>query len=220
VIRGVASVWRGLIDRRQLLWEQVSQTLREHLDDAAVIAESMRRPEAFAGLYDRHAAAIHRFAARRLGDQVADDILAETFLAAFRRRERYDPGQPDAGPWLYGIAVKLIGKHRRSEVRMLRAWARTGVDPVAEADVGRADDRLSAAGVQRELAAALATLSPGDRHVLLLIAWGELSYEQAATALEIPIGTVRSRLSRARRKVREALGGRHPVSLDERGALL
>jgi RNA polymerase sigma-70 factor (ECF subfamily) len=194
--------------------------VRERLDDAVVIAESMRRPEAFAGLYDRHAAAIHRFAARRLGDEVADDILVETFLVAFRRRERYDPGQPDARPWLYGIAVNLIGRHRRSEVRMLRAWARTGLDPVGDGDVSRADDRLSAAGAQRELAAALATLSEEDRHVLLLIAWGELSYEEAAAALEIPIGTVRSRLNRARRKVREALGGHHPLSLDERGAVL
>jgi RNA polymerase sigma-70 factor (ECF subfamily) len=183
-----------------------------------LIERSWDEPDTFAQLYDRHAAAIFRFAARRLGDQVAEDVVAETFLAAFRRRHRYDLTRADARPWLYGIAVNVIGKHRRSEVRMLRAFARTGTDPVADGDLDQIDDRLCAAGVGRELAAALAGLTGADRDVLLLIAWAELSYEEAAAALEIPIGTVRSRLSRARREVRAALGGRHPTSL-ERGAV-
>jgi RNA polymerase sigma factor (sigma-70 family) len=185
------------------------------LDDAALIERSWHEPEAFAALYDRHAAPIHRFAGRRLGDQMADDVVAETFLAAFRRRKRYDLHRADARPWLYGIAANVIGKHRRSEVRMLRAFARTGADPVAAGHADRVDSRVCAAAVQRDLAAALAGLPAGDRDVLLLIAWADLSYEETAAALGIPVGTVRSRLHRARRKVREALGGQDPTSSNQ-----
>ncbi len=143
---------------------------------------------------------------------MADDVVADTFLAAFRRRQGYDLRRPDARPWLYGIAANLIGKHRRAEVRMLRAFARTGAAPAVDGHADRSDNRVSAAAVQRDLAAALAGLSAGDRDVLLLIAWADLSYEETATALEIPIGTVRSRLNRARRKVREVLGGQNPAN--------
>ena len=185
------------------------------LDDAALIERSWHEPEAFAALYDRHAAPIHRFAGRRLGDQLADDVVGETFLAAFRRRKRYDLRRADARPWLYGIAANVIGKHRRAEVRMLRAFARTGADPVAAGHAELVDSRVCAAAVQRDLAAALAVLPAGDRDVLLLIAWADLSYEETAAALGIPVGTVRSRLHRARRKVREALGGQDPTSSNQ-----
>ena len=181
-------------------------------DDAALIEWSWQEPETFAELYDRHAEPIHRYVSRRLGDAMADDVVADTFLAAFRRRQGYDLRRPDARPWLYGIAANLIGKHRRAEVRMLRAFARTGADPAVDGHADRIDNRVSAAAVQRDLAAALAGLSAGDRDVLLLIAWADLSYEETATALDIPLGTVRSRLNRARRKVREALGGQNPAS--------
>lgn len=174
--------------------------------DAAVIEESLDRPEAFAELYDRYAPAIHRYATRRLGAGAADDITADTFLAAFRARGRFDPARASARPWLYGIAANLIGRHRRAEVRGLRALARTGLDPVAHSWVDEADDRLIAQAAHAPLAGALAGLAAGDRHVLLLVAWADLSYAEVAEALEIPIGTVRSRLSRARRKVRAVLG--------------
>ncbi|MFG1851136.1 RNA polymerase sigma factor [Actinomadura geliboluensis] len=183
-------------------------------DDAALIERSLREPEVFAALYDRHAPAVHRYVRRRLGDQAADDVVAETFLAAFRRRGRYDPDRPDALPWLYGIAANLIGKHRRSETRMLRALARTGADPVTDPMEG-ADARVSASASSRALAGALAGLSARDRDVLLLVAWADLSYQQVAEALSIPLGTVRSRLNRARRKVREALGGSDPTLVHE-----
>ena len=185
------------------------------LDDAALIERSWHEPEAFAALYDRHAAPIHRFAGRRLGDQLADDVVGETFLAAFRRRKRYDLRRGDARPWLYGIAANVIGKHRRAEVRMLRAFARTGADPVAAGHADLVDSRVCAAAVQRDLAAALAGLTAGDRDVLLLVAWADLSYGETAAALGIPVGTVRSRLHRARRKVREALGGQDPTSSNQ-----
>lgn len=184
-------------------------------DDAAVVRQSLERPEVFALLYDRHAADIHRYAARRLGDGAADDITADTFLTAFRIRARFDTTRHSARPWLYGIAANLIGKQRRKEVRGLRALARTGRDPVAESWVERADSRVTAEAAQAALAGAVAGLSGGDRHVLLLVAWADFSYQEVADALSIPIGTVRSRLNRARRKVRTALGDHDPTRVTD-----
>ncbi len=187
-------------------------------DDAAIIEWSASDPQAFAILYDRHAAPLHRYVARRLGEGVADDIVADTFLAAFGNRARFDPrASSDARPWLYGIAANLIGKHTRSEVRMLRAYARTGADPVLtqQATFEDASSRVDSAIATRDLARALATLAKGDREVLLLIAWADLSYAEVATALGIPVGTVRSRLNRARIRVRAALGGNDPTSRHE-----
>ncbi|MBT2417694.1 sigma-70 family RNA polymerase sigma factor [Streptomyces sp. ISL-22] len=172
-------------------------------NDAEVVAGSLEQPELFARLYDRYAPDIHRYAARRLGHGAADDITADTFLTAFRIRSRYDLTRPSARPWLYGIAANLIGKQRRTEVRALRALARTGHDPVAASWVEDSDSRVAAQG---PLADALASLSAGDRHVLLLVAWADLTYQEVAEALDLPVGTVRSRLNRARRKVRTALG--------------
>lgn len=178
---------------------------RDSADDAELIRRSLSEPETFAELFDRHAPRIHRFVARRLGDDAADDIVSETFLAAFRVRHRYDLSRSDAQPWLYGIAVRLIGKKRRAEVRKWRALARAGAERSSDGGLLDADARVSAGMAHAALAEAIARLAPRDRDVLLLIAWEDLSYEEVATALGVPIGTVRSRLSRARRQVRVAL---------------
>ncbi len=183
-------------------------------DDAGLIAESCREPERFGVVFDRHAAAIHGYITRRLGRDAADDLVAETFLVAFRQRGRYDPDQPSARPWLYGIATRLISRRRRDEVRFFRAIARTGIDPAADpaaepvADQGirRADART----LHRQLAGALAALAAADRDALLLVADG-LSYAEAAQALGVPAGTLSSRLARARRKLREGLAGPNPA---------
>ncbi|MFC7844566.1 RNA polymerase sigma factor [Streptomyces sp. NPDC057382] len=179
--------------------------------DGHVIARSLDHPELFARLYDRYAPDIHRYVARRLGDHAADDVTADTFLTAFRVRARYDTSRASARPWLYGIAAHLIGKQRRKEVRGLRALARTGQDPVA---AGWVEDTADRVADRAPLADALAGLSAADRHVLLLVAWADLTYQEVAEALDIPVGTVRSRLNRARRKVRAALGG-DPAFLGE-----
>ncbi|MFD0415162.1 RNA polymerase sigma factor [Streptomyces sp. NPDC127108] len=187
--------------------------------DASVIARSRDEPEAFAVLFDRHADAVHRYAARRLGGEVADDLVAETFTTAFQQRHRYDPARgagADARPWLFGIATNLVGRHRRAEARRFKAMARVPApadhdEPLAD----RAADRVVARAVGRELAAALASLPARHRDVLLLVAWGDLSYGEAAQALGIPVGTVRSRMHRARSKLREALGGSNPTALRE-----
>jgi RNA polymerase sigma-70 factor (ECF subfamily) len=184
-------------------------------DDAAVIQLSRYEPEHFTVLFRRHAPHIQRYVARRLGQDAAEDIVAETFLLAFRQRDSYDSGRADARPWLYGIATNLIGRHRRAEIRLYRALARTGADPVMEAFTDRVDDRVSAAAAGRRLAAVLARLPEELRDTLLLVAWGELSYEQAAAALGVPAGTVRSRVSRARSKLRRALGDTNPAAYDK-----
>ncbi|AWS40646.1 RNA polymerase sigma factor [Streptosporangium sp. 'caverna'] len=181
--------------------------ISDERDDASVIAQSLDDPRCFGELFRRHAPPLHRYAARRLGSDLADDIVAETFHLAFRKRDGYDPARGDALPWLWRIATNLIRRHYRSEVRLYRALARTGVDPVLENHADSVAERVTAAAVTSHLAAALAGLRKGDRDVLLLTAWGELSYRQIADVLEIPVGTVRSRLNRARTKVRNALGG-------------
>jgi RNA polymerase sigma factor (sigma-70 family) len=184
-------------------------------DDATVIACSVRSPECFGTIFHRHGSAIYRYIARRLGTDSAEDLVAETFLVAFRRRGRYDGTFADARPWLYGIATRLISRHRRDETRFLQAIARTGVDPASEALDGRVIDRVAAQAARPELAAALTRLSQGQRDVLLLVASG-LSYPEAGLALGVPAGTVSSRLVKARRVVREALGGADPTKA-ERG---
>ena len=185
------------------------------LSDAAEIELSLRHPERFAVIFDRYAGQIHRYAARRLGPAAADDIVADAFLIAFRHRSRYDTSQASARPWLYGIATNLISRHRRSEVRMYRALARTGLDPVVEPDADRVANSVSAAAAGQQLATALAQLSTGDRHTLLLVAWADLSYKEVATALDVPIGTVKSRLHRARTTVRAALGNTNPLDPEQ-----
>ncbi|MFB4263815.1 RNA polymerase sigma factor [Nonomuraea sp. GTA35] len=181
--------------------------------DSELIRRSEQVPEIFAELFDRHAAALRRYVARRLGESLADDVVSDAFLAAFRRRRHYDTSHPDARPWLYGIAARLIQRHRRVEVRLYRALARTGVDEITEPYADRIDDRVAAQ--QAGLAAALADLPAADREVLLLVAWADMTYEDVALALNIPIGTVRSRLHRARARTRRALGGSDPTTARE-----
>ncbi|MBO3751306.1 RNA polymerase sigma factor [Streptosporangiaceae bacterium NEAU-GS5] len=172
-------------------------------DDAELIQASLSRPEIFAHVFDRHADAIHDYAARRLGDQQADDVTADTFLVAFRKRHRYDLARDDARPWLYGIAANLIAGHRRSEVRRLKAMARAPRELEHTGDL--AFEQASSAAMRPAIAAALARLSAAERDLLLLVAWADLSYEEAARALGVPVGTVRSRLHRVRAKLRRHL---------------
>ena len=204
-----------MTDQGRGVWGARPPEIDDELDDAAVIQLSRHEPEQFTLLFRRHAPHIQRYVARRLGPDAADDIVAETFLLAFRQRDRYDQDRPDARPWLYGIATNLIGRHRRAEVRLYRALARTGADPVAEPFTDRVDDRVSASTAARRLAAALARLSAEYRDTLLLVTWGDLSYDEAATALGVPVGTVRSRLSRARSRLRRTLGETNPAALHE-----
>jgi RNA polymerase sigma factor (sigma-70 family) len=180
--------------------------------DAELIDWSVDEPEHFAELFDRHATSVHRYLGRRVGE-LADDLLSETFLVAFRRRAAYRPMHVEVRPWLIGIATNLVHGHVRTETRRYRALARASAEPVPSSpDPGESADRLAAEALRGPLAAALAGLKPRDRDVLLLFAWEELGYEEIAAVLDIPVGTVRSRLHRARRQTRAALG---PAALEE-----
>lgn len=166
-------------------------------------------PEDFAVVFDLHARAIHRYIARRLGTAEADDLVAQTFLIAFERRDRYRESQSGVLPWLYGIATNLIRRRRRDEIRQYRAYSRSTPDAEPDgADLLSAEvaDRVDAETTSRALAGVLAGLRQTDRDVLLLYAWEDLSYPEIAAALKIPAGTVASRLHRARRVLRAALG--------------
>ncbi|TDE35513.1 RNA polymerase sigma factor [Actinomadura sp. 6K520] len=187
----------------------VPPTAQEH--DADLIRSSLADPEAFAALFDRYSAMLFRYVSRRLGPEAAEDIVGETFLAAFSRRHRYDLAQRDARPWLFGIATKLVARHHRTEAVRYRALRRSPVDGPVEGPADRVAAGVTASASRPVLAEALARLPRRDLDVLLLVAWGDLTYDEVARALGIPVGTVRSRLNRARRKVREALGGTDPT---------
>jgi len=180
--------------------------------DAEVIRRSRSEPERFALLFERHAPGLDRYVTRRLGPDLAEDIVAETFLAAFRQRGRYDLTRPSAVPWLHGIATNLIRRHYRDEERKLRALARTGIDPAAKSAADHVEARLAADATSRSVAAAIASLPAEQRDVVLLVTWAELTYDQVAEALGIPEGTVRSRMNRARARLRAALGDVNPAS--------
>lgn len=176
--------------------------------DAEVIRASINRPEEFAEVFDRHARAVQGYVIRRAPAGTADDVLAATFLTAFEKRDRFDLTCDDARPWLLGIATNHMRTSRRSEARswavVNRAAGAQGVDFDDDA-IEDLLDRIDAQSSHDALSSVLATLAEGDRDVLLLFAWEELSYAEIAIALDIPVGTVRSRLNRARRLLRFAL---------------
>lgn len=190
-------------------------TTADIVDDAAVVEQSRRDPELFATIYDRHFAGVYRYVASRLGPDAAEDLAAETFLAAFCDRSRFDPARGEVRPWLYGIATNLVGMHRRTERRRYRTLARAAAQPAAASDEERALARVSAQVLRGRPAEVLAVLPAGDRDVLLLVAVGGLSYEEVSQALSIPPGTVGSRLNRARGRVRKAFGGVNPLGDDD-----
>jgi RNA polymerase sigma factor (sigma-70 family) len=172
--------------------------------DAELIGRSLAEPEAFGLIYDRHAATLLRFLGRRAGAKVVEGLVGELFRIAFERRKTFDVSRASALPWLYGIGSNLLLKHRRGEARRLRASARMAAD-------GEAANRRASTGALHarllfpRVADAIAALPDGEREALLLFAWEDLSYQSVAEALELPIGTVRSRLNRARAHLRELI---------------
>lgn len=185
------------------------------LSDAALIEGSLRDPGCFTAIFDRHADAILRYACARVGPDVAEDVTAETFLAAFRRRGHYDISRADARPWLYGIAVRQIGKHRRAETMQRRMLGSIPSELLTDDFGDRSAERVTAEQLRPRLVGVLSGLPRRDRELLLLIAWAELSYAESADALGISVSAVRSRLNRIRARVRKALGGTNPANVDE-----
>jgi len=166
--------------------------------DASVLRRSIDQPECFAVLFDRHFARVHRYLRRRLGDEPAAELAAETFLQAFRSRRSFSGGEASVLAWLYGIAANLVRMNHRTEERRLRAYARAAAGLSAYEPAIAVEDRLDAEAFGPALALALADLSPALREVLVLHAWAELSHEEIAEALDCSSAAVRTRLSRAR----------------------
>jgi RNA polymerase sigma factor (sigma-70 family) len=178
----------------------IKPSLRREQTDASIIEESLQRPQAFAVLFDRHFDQIHRYLARRLGHDRADDVAAGTFAVAFERRATFRD-DVDALPWLFGIATNLLRNEWRAERRALNALAELTVSAARSST----SDGTGAEGVG--IAELLAELDADQRDVLLLHAWEGFSYQEIAAALRVPIGTVRSRLARARARLRPLIDG-------------
>ena len=129
-------------------------------DDGALIRESLDDAAVFGTIFDRHYDTLYRFVARRVGPATAADLAAETFTRAFAGRGRYKADRTSARPWLFGIALNLPRHHYRAETRQLRAYARTGVDPLVDA-TSELEYRADAKTEGPRLAAALAAFAAG-----------------------------------------------------------
>jgi RNA polymerase sigma factor (sigma-70 family) len=172
--------------------------------DADAIAASLASPDAFGEVFDRHATTLYRYFVRRVGPSEADDLTSDVFRIAFERRDAYDLDRENARPWLYGIASNLVARRDRSAARRARAVARS-IPPRESTDIAadRVTESVAAAQVLPQVRSAIAELPAGEREALVLAAWEGLGYDDIAAALSIPVGTVRSRLNRARTKLRE-----------------
>lgn len=181
----------------------------DETSDADVIALSLAAPREFGVVFDRHFASIYRYLTRRMSATDADDLAGDVFRVAFEQRARFDTKRESALPWLYGIASNLVLKHHRGAARSLRAMARVGarsgrVHPDA---LSLVDARLDAERSRAALVAALQELPDVDRELVLLAAFSELSYRELAEATGLSEGTVKSKLSRAKAKLRERIVG-------------
>jgi RNA polymerase sigma factor (sigma-70 family) len=172
--------------------------------DACLLCASLDDPPAFSAIFERHYEPVRRYLIRRLGETVGDELASEAFARAFDSRSRYNADRGPVAAWLFGIAANLIRRHRRDEKHRLRALARVSFAP-AEDDASAADQRADAAASRGALVRGLRRLRPHDRETLLLFVWAELSYAEIASALDIPVGTVRSRIARARLIVRQEM---------------
>ncbi len=188
-------------------------TSGDDLTDSEVIVRSFTDPGEFSKVVNRHWKVLYGYLARRFGRDLAEDITSETFTRAFAMRHRFNVDADSARPWLFGIASNLFRTHRRSEMRALKAYARAAADNVPlDIDEQQSVNRADASMTNSVLAEALSHLNTGDREALLLYAWGDMSYEEIGQVLGIPTGTVRSRLNRARREMKNRL----PETVSER----
>lgn len=178
--------------------------------DADVISESWMKPELFGQIFDRHFRTIYRYLARRLSTSDADDLAGEVFRIAFEKRRGFDPSRASALPWLYGMASNLVLQHHRREQRAIRAMTleRSLRQPQLTANIDETlvDSRIDAARSRDSVVEALVSLAADERELMLLAAFSDLSYRGLSEAMGLPEGTVRSKLSRTKTKLRERLG--------------
>jgi RNA polymerase sigma factor (sigma-70 family) len=192
-------------------------------DDALWARAAAGEPEAFGLLYERHARSIYNYLFRRCADwALAEDLTSVVFLEAYRRRADVELGEGKVLPWLFGVATNVVRNQRRSLRRHKAALRRLPPPGHEESPADDAAARLDAQREMRATLAALRRLPRRDLDVVALCVWSELSYEDAAAALGVPVGTVRSRLSRARARLAElaaAHGHELDVTHESQGAL-
>ncbi len=161
--------------------------------------------EVLHGWFEEHASDLFQYAARRVGEDVAEDVLAETFRRGIESLDSFDPSRGSVRGWLFGIATNVLHKYRRTEARRLAALARLSgtrpsvADPLLE--------RAAALDAERELGLVLDAaqrLEPSDLDLLVLVAWEGMTSQEVAEVLGVPAGTVRSRLQRIRRQLDSA----------------
>jgi RNA polymerase sigma-70 factor (ECF subfamily) len=162
-------------------------------------------PDSFGALFERHARSVYNHCFRRTASWAdAEELMSTVFLEAWRRRHEVRPLADSARPWLLGVANNLLRNHRRSHRRQGAALARLGADGSCEPDP--ADDVAGRLADELQMGRVLALvehLPARDQEVLALCAWAELTYQEAAAVLDVPVGTVRSRLARARGRLAE-----------------
>jgi RNA polymerase sigma factor (sigma-70 family) len=169
--------------------------------DAEIVRRSTTGDaKAFGELFWRHNGAVHGYLARRAGRDVADDLVAEVWLRAFRGRGKFDLHYADARPWLYGIARNVLSSHWRLLSKVPPVVPAAISDPWPELE-----EHLDEIEQRAALLKALDTLTNEEREVLLLVAWEQLSAAAIALMLDVPASTVRNRLHRARRCMRSGL---------------
>ncbi|MFC4909209.1 RNA polymerase sigma factor [Actinomadura gamaensis] len=168
--------------------------------------------EGFGVLFDRHSRAVYNHCFRRIGDwSVADDLTSVVFLEAWRRRAEIRLDGDSALPWLLGVAANVARNRNRAMRRHREALARIPARPDAPDHADDVAERLDAEQAMARLLRLVKKLSRDDQDVLALCAGDGLSYAQAAVALGVPVGTVRSRLSRAKSRLRELLANEYPA---------
>jgi len=167
---------------------------------------------AFGVLFERHASRIYNYCFRRTGDwALAEDLTSATFLLAWRSHRRAPLQAESALPLLYGVATNVLRNQRRSLRRGNEAFARLPPERAEEADFAdAASTRLDDRALMRQLLRLVARLPRREQDAIALCDWSGLSYEDAALALGVPIGTVRSRLARGRARLRELASGSGP----------
>jgi RNA polymerase sigma factor (sigma-70 family) len=173
--------------------------------DCDLIRRSLGHPELFGIVFDRHFEPVFRFCLRRVGESGAEDAAGETFRRAFEHRDRYDCRSESALPWLYGIALNVVRNSYRSTNRLRSAVGRLSRTDDRGAQLDEVLSRVDAPADLARAAETIARLAPDDRDALLLLAWESLSYEEIASVQGVPLGTVKSRVNRARTQLREAL---------------
>ena len=163
-------------------------------------------PGALAALFDRHGDRIYNHCFRHLADWAeAEDATSSVFLEVWRHRRRVQLLDGSALPWLYGVATNVCRNASRSRRRYLRAVASVPASGTEPDPAERVTDRLGSQARMRAVLEQVRALPPREREVLALVIWAGLSYEQAAAALDVPLGTIRSRLSRARARLTQEM---------------